>query len=288
MVTNLWSIFPRLLEQNINGLLDGAQPKALKAFQIYRTCKNEGLWTGSLDTFAKRLDEFFSRPRADRRKSHFDVHLEHPMDHDVYSRFHLDFRTAVVKEDSLLDLASWAHNLIRVSKKTTGAFMSLEVMTKTLRHITDPAAHEKAKDIEFADFCNAWKKTVSRVFGNKHEKEFNDIVTELNWLNAELKKAEQVQIPAPPPAPVIYLTQTEIDWTLAVEQATIENSKLPKYPLSKGPQKQPLLELARIVSLFEVAKTSQLPEIVENRENIRATLLDRCDTLLGKKQKLAS
>lgn len=282
MIDTLWGLFPRLIERNINSLLDEAVPNALKAFQIYKACQSGGLFKGDVHQFSGCLDEFYSRPRAERRKSHFDKYLEHPMDHELFKRFHLDFRCAVVDEGSLSNLASWAHNLIRVSKKTTSAFVSLEVMTRTLKKITTPTIFDKAQDIEFSDFCAAWKKTVFKILGTSHDREFEEIVSELEWLNGELKKSEARVLPPPPPA--LDLTQTELDWLVAVHLGALENSDVPKFPLSKGPGKQELKDLERVVALYTASRTSKHPEILKNQDNIRATVLDRCDVILGRKR----
>ncbi len=286
MVQVLWSTFPRLMEQNLNGLLDGAQPTALKAFQLYKTCRNEGLWNEGLEKFARHLEDFFSRPVVERRKSHFDVHLRHPMDHHLYSDFELNFRSAVVSEQSITDLASWAHNLIRVAKKTSAAFASIDVMTRTIRRITQPPPLAKAENIEFDDFCEAWRETISKHYGSGEDKEFGEIVTELKWLNAELKRSEQGARSTPPPAS-LYLTPGESEWTTEVYRAAFEWSEVPDYPLPYEPEKKLVKELMRVILLYRIARVSKLPEILENREKIRATLLDRCEVLLDRK-KLAS
>lgn len=282
MVAVLWASFPRLLEDNINGLLDRAPPNALKAYQIYRTLKNEGLWKEPIEVFTRRLDDFFSRPRAERRKCHFDAFLDRPMDHDTYTRFHLDFRTAAVDEKSLVDLASWAHNIIRVSKNTSGAFSSLDVMIKTLRRITEPTEAQKAENIEFNDFCNAWRSTVFNLYGRKHDREFFAILNELDGIYEESKKAARDQLAA---LPAIYLTHTETEWTKDVRRAAVDYAAIPKFPLSRGPQKALLIELNRIISLYTITQMTEQPEIVSHMENIRATILDRCDVLLGAKEK---
>ncbi|MES2856897.1 MAG: hypothetical protein V4692_13595, partial [Bdellovibrionota bacterium] len=135
MIKELWGSFPRLLEQNINGLLDGALPNSTKAFMLYKACKNDDLWNGTFDQFYSRLEEFYARPKVQRKKSDFDRFLDRPMDQEIYTGFHLNFRTALVSEKSVMDLASWTHNLIRVSKKLDSEIISLEIITQTLNYI---------------------------------------------------------------------------------------------------------------------------------------------------------
>ena len=222
MVSALWEVFPAILEERIDELLDSARPNALKAFQIYKTCKNEGLSSASIETFSQHLDQFFALPRSQRRKSHFDIFLDQPMDHEIYSRFHLDFRNAVVDESELNNLASWAHNLIRVCKQTTSAFTGLDTITRTLLKITNPSIFEKAKNIEFSDFCAAWKSTVLKLFGNRFDSELSLVVEELSWLNSELKKP-QARVAVVRVTPEVTLTQTEITWLNDVRNAAIND-----------------------------------------------------------------
>ncbi|MEK7355722.1 MAG: hypothetical protein AAB250_04705, partial [Bdellovibrionota bacterium] len=75
MILEMWGSFPRLIEQNVNALLDRAEPRPAKAFMLYKTCQNEGLFEGTYQQFSRSLEQFFSKPRRERRKSDFDRHL---------------------------------------------------------------------------------------------------------------------------------------------------------------------------------------------------------------------
>ena len=285
MVSVLWNVFPRLMEQNINGLLDGAQPTALRALQIYRVFRTQGLWKGDVGSFSRSLEDFYGRPRSERQKSDFDRHLYHPMDYETYALFSLDFRTAAIADRSIESLASWAHNLIRVAKRATSPAVSLEVIEKALRRVTTPTRTEKAQNITFRDFVSVWKSTVFKLFGSGEDQEFAEIVKELEWLDAKLEEEAALPPERVSIAPV-YLTQTETEWTVAVRNAAYEGRVAPEFPLSRAPEKQVLAELERVVALYKLSLVSRKPEIAKNRERIRLTLLDRCNTLLGNKAKL--
>lgn len=279
MIKELWNSFPRLMEEKINALLDEAEPSPAKAFQLYKTCQSEDLWSESFEKFNSLLRDFFALPKTQRRKSSLDQFLERPMNSSVFEDFHLNFRNAVVDRGSLLHLSSWAHNLIRVSKKTETVVISTDVLTRTLNYITAPPLFEKAEKIEFEDFLSGWQKIVFNLFGKKHDAEFTAIVSELRWMNTQLKEAEKN------PRenafyPTIYLTQTEIDWTMAVHQAVEQNTPVPKFPLSRGPQKQRLIDLERAISLYKIVQTTKLTDFIKHRENIRTTILDRCESIL--------
>lgn len=279
MVKELWSVFPRLIEQRINSLLDEAEPNAMKAFHLYKTCQSESLWSDSFESFSEVLRSFFSRPRRDRSKSDLDRLLNRPVPSLVYEGFHLTFHSARVDNRSLLNIAGWAHHLMRVTYKSTCAVISEDVLTRTLQSLTSPSAHEKGENIEFEDFCRAWKKVVFRLFGRKYDDEFEKILQELHWLNTQLKRSDE-EAARVPVIPGIYLTQTEIDWTADVHKAVSLNEAAPDFPLSRGPQKMRLIELERAINLYKIVQTSRFPEFVKHRENIRATILDRCERLL--------
>lgn len=251
----------------------------MKAFHLYKTCQTEKLWQGTFDKFSSHLWDFFSLPKSERKKSQLDSFMERPMAMDVFDGFQLTFRTALVNNKSLLDLASWAHHLVRVGYKTNSVVISEDVFTKTLNYITHPPHFEKDKDIEFEDFCEAWKKTVYKIFGKKYDSELNAILRELRWLNAQIRDADR-EAKDQGFFPTIYLTQTEIDWTMAVHQAAFDYAPIPKFPLSRGPQKQRLMELQRAINLYRIVQTATHPELLKHRENIRATILDRCESLL--------
>lgn len=282
MINELWNAFPRLLVQKINALLEEAEPNALKTFHLYKTCQRENLWQGTFDKFAVQLRDFFALPKAERRKSTFDRVLDRPMGMAVFEDFHLTFRTALVNNKNLLEIASWSHHLLRVGYKTSCPVIAEEVLTRTLHAITNPAHFEKDENIEFEDFCDSWKKTVYKIFGKKYDAEMEALLKELRWLNAQIRENE---VPTRENGffPTIYLTQTEIDWTLAVRKAAVEFGPIPKFPLSRGPQKQRLCELERVINLYKIVQNTRIPELLKHRDNIRATILDRCDGLLRDK-----
>lgn len=281
MIKELWHSFPRTLEQRINALLDEAEPTPAKAFQLYKVCQNENLWTESYEKFQKHLNDFFALPKTERRKSQVDAFLNAPLHTHLFEDFDLNFRNAVVDNRSLLNLANWAHHLMRVAQKTECLVISEDVLVKTLRYITNPPLFEKAKDIKFEDFCDAWKKIVFNLFGRKYDAEFQKILRELEWLQAQLKNEElQQQERRPAFMPTIYLTQTEIDWTLDILKALDANTQLPKFPLSRGPQKQRLIDLERTIRLYNIVQTTKDSEFLKHKENIKATIIDRCEGLL--------
>lgn len=288
MISELWNRFPRLLEENINGLLEGSTPTRMKSFHLYKACKSEGLWKESFDKFAEHLDAFFVRPKFDRTKSSFDRYLNKPMDHKLFEEFYLDFRTADVNETSVYEIASWAHNIMRIQKKNietasgTSAVTSLDVLNRTLKLIVNPSFFSKARDIEFNDFSHAWKKVVFKLYGQKYDTELNTLVDELDRINVELKLTEN-ETSQSGLTPIIPLTQLEIDWTLAVYASAVGEKPAPKFPLSQGPNKRLLLELERVVTLYQIVQITSQTELLRHRANIRVTLLDRCDALLGRK-----
>lgn len=279
MIKELWNSFPHLLEEKINALLDEAEPSSEKAFQLYKACQQEETWSESFEKFSEHLHQFFLLPKNERRKSVFDKFLERPLSAYAFEGFDLDFRTAEVSASSLKQLTSWSHHLMRVGYKTNSAVISEDVIGKTLHHITHPGFYEKAKDISFDDFCSAWKRVVFKLFGKKYDTEFEKIISELRWMRTQNEEMAAVGEHATF-VPTIYLTQTEIDWTQSVLRATENDEEIPKFPLSRGPQKQRLIDLERTISLYKIVQRSASAEFQQHRENIKATIVDRCQGLI--------
>lgn len=284
MATDLWKQFPQILEQKINSLLDTAMPSSTKAYQLYKTCKNENLWRNSFEIFSLHLQDYFSLAVRDRAKSYFDCFLDRPMDRHIYESFSLSFRNAQVCPQALSEVADWAHSqMYENSVCGNSAVASMDVLTRTLQQITTPAAHEKDHDIEFEDFCAIWEKTVFYLFGRRYDSELRQILREVRRLNFELKAAEENTREVEKQqrfVPGIYLTQTEIDWTCDVQAAAFSYKKMPRFPLARGPEKVRLVELQRAVELYDVVCRNVRPELQKHRDNIRATILDKCDRLL--------
>jgi hypothetical protein len=279
MINELWGSFPRLLEQNVNGLLETAVPNQTKAFQLYKTCKSEDLWRENFESFSKMLAALYAKPRAARRKGHIDQLLDRPMDAHLYQNFHINFKTASVDERAVTDLASWAHNLIRVSKKSVSAVFSVAVMTETLRAVVNPGPLDKADNIEFDDICEKWKKVVERNFSAGETRELNVLVTELQKINRDHYDLEEVS--GLHPLPLLGITPPELDWIKLVRLAALAHAKIPKPPPSQGLRKQSLNELDRVIQLYELVLVTQIDQLMKHRSSTRLTLIDRCDTLIA-------
>lgn len=279
MNKDLWRLFPRLIEERINGLLNHAVPNRMKSFQIYKTCQNEGLFRETFAQFNTYLRHFFTLSPTERNKGRFDSYLDRPMHKSIYEMFDLDFRSAEIEKEDVHKVANWAHNMMRINCQITGCLISSEVLDQTIDYITHPPVFEKARDIEFEDFCSAWKRVVFQLFGRRYDSEVSRVLNELHILNMEQIQHEKNL----PPLPLITLTQTEIDWTLAVQKAAMERGLMPSYPLMRGPQKPALIQLERVVQLYNIMMVTTKPEIVAQQANIIATLLYRCEELLGRR-----
>lgn len=282
MIQDAWKLFPRLIEQKINGLLDEAEPNNAKAFQLYKACKNENLWRNSFELFRLHLIDYFSLPKSERAKSYFDNFLDRPMSRQIHDSFALTFRTAQINHHSLTETARWSHDIIKANCNKCDEVISIDIFSKTLQFITNPPLYEKDRDIEFEDFCIAWKKTVFTIFGNKFDTELETILKEIRWLN-KIQKNPDLQIEKNKFMPGIYMTQTEIDWTTSVQDAVFDYKIAPKFPLSRGPDKERLCNLERTVTLYNIIQSKNLPQLTQHLESVRNTILDQCGWLLREK-----
>ncbi len=280
MMQHLWKSFPRELELRINNLLVEAEPTSAKAYKLYKNCVNEGLWTGTLENFSHCLRQFFSLARQQRRKSGFDQFLEKPMHGYMFDDFHLTFRSANISSFEVREIASWAHNLMRVNCRVDSAAISIDTLNKTILKLTTPGPFDKESDITFQDFCSSWKKMVGQLFGEKHQSEMVSLIRDLHRLDQQAKTATVAELENKISRNVLYLTQTEITWTEEVRHCAFLYAKIPKFPLVKGPQKLDLLELERMTTLYSLIQITDKPELLQHRESVRLTILDRCDSLL--------
>jgi hypothetical protein len=279
MMHDMWKLFPKVMEEKINALLDDAEPNRMKCFHLYKSCQSENLWNKSYEEFRAALYDFFSLPKSERTKSRFDFNLNRPMHRTIFEMFQLDFRNAIVNSASVGHVSSWAHHMLRINTRVNSPVISLEVMKKTLNFIANPGPFDKAQDIDFEDFCGAWKRICFNLFGKRYDKDLNYVLSELQLLEHEQQQLESKQ----QHLPRIYLTQTEIDWTQAVLTAAQEYKRLPKYPLSRGPQKESLIQIEKVTQLYEFIMDSEKPDLQPYRDKVRETLVFRCDDLLKKR-----
>jgi hypothetical protein len=280
MIRETRNSFPQSLENKINALLDEAEPNPTKAFQLYKTLQREDLWNESFERFARKLNQYYSTPRPQRRKSDLDACLERPMSMEVYESFHLDFHNSRVNSSSVMGIANWAHQNMRTRYQIDSLVVSNDILHRTLKYLTSPPRFEKAQDITFEDFCEAWKKVVFHHFGRKYDRELETVLMQIVRVTEEADNFENEVTMAEGFIPSIYLTQTEIDWTSSVQQAVMANEEAPKFPLSRGPEKLRLLELSKTISLYRIVRTTENPAFVIHRDKIKETILDQCERLL--------
>jgi hypothetical protein len=277
---NQWTYFPKNVALKINYLLDGAQPNPAKCFQLYKTCQREGLWHDSFEQFSVQLKGYFLLPNKDKVKSYLDLQFSKPMDKKTFDEFSLTFRTAHIKAAEILDLANWIHDMFEKNLDSDKLVTSTEVFNDTLKYITNPPRHEKEVDIDFEDFCIAWKKTVFNNYGHTYDADMSEILGELRKLNRDLKIAENNRIKNEGYKPTVYLTQTEITWTEQVLKAAFNRIEVPEYPLKRGPEKLVLIELQKAALLLNaISKTNRI-EFKNHQEIVRTTVIYKAGWLL--------
>ena len=278
MLQETWNSFPRQIVQKINGLLDQAQPTSLKAFHIYKMCKREELWTKSFSEFSFNLENFYHTHPAERSKSQMDQFLNRPMDWRSFESVKLTFRTADIGLTEVRDIASWAHHMLRLHYQKSSEISSVETLSRTIHDLTHPGLNEKDHDIDFEDFCEAWKEAADKLYGKKFEAEHQQVLFELRQLNKTLEtrvvefRRQLLE--------KIYLTQTEITWVERSLSALKNGADMPKYPLSKGPTKPRLVDLLKWMTLWQISKGSKLPAVQEKVFRIQNHILNECENLL--------
>lgn len=282
MIADLWETFPRALVHHVNGLLDTATPTPHRAFMIYKACQTEGLWEESFEKFSHHLTAYYATPRSYRKKSDFDRHLLRPMSKITSEIMQLNFNSAQLCSKSIQQIASWAHHVIRCGYRTESEVIAIDILDRSLQLMTQPEPGTRLDQVDFEDFCEAWQTVSRRSLGHRCDQELQGILQELREIDRQLKEAE-LYAKKRSVLPTIYLTQTEIDWILDVKSATLADLEVPKFPLSRGPQKQRLLELERTAMLYRIVQRTALPELLKHRDRIRITLLHQCEGLIRDK-----
>lgn len=280
MLQETWNTFPRQIVQKINGLLDQAQPNSLKAFHIYKMCKNENLWDKSYSEFSFLLEGFYNTHPAERSKGQLDQFLNRPIDWRSFESVRLTFRTAEINPSEIRDIASWAHHMLRLHYEKTSEVSSVDVISKAVFDLTHPDFGGKDQNIDFEDFCDAWKNAVDKLYGKQFEAEHQMVLSELRNLNHVLEN-RAVDFPRRDLLDRIYLTQTEIDWVERSREAVIAGARMPRYPLSKGPTKTPLIDLLKWLTLWEISKDVEAPAVQDKVEKLRFYIEKQCGELLA-------
>lgn len=280
MLQEAWNTFPRQIVQKINALLDQAQPTSMKAFHIYKMCQNENLWDKSFSEFQFLLEGFYQTHPVERSKSQIDQFLNRPMDFSSFETIHLTFRTADINQNEIRDIAGWAHHMLRLHYQKSSPVSSVETLSKTIFDLTHPDLAGKDQDIDFEDFCEAWKAAADKLFGKKFESEHQSIISELRNLNHAVE-TRAANLPSRNLLERIYLTQTEIDWVRQSLEAVATGLDMPRYPLSKGPSKARLVDLLKWLTLWEVTKSVKAAAVQEKSEKLRSYIQSECEDLLA-------
>lgn len=277
MMHNNWKSFPHYLEMRINSLLYHAEPNGSKAFQLYKNCKNEQLWQHSFELFRVHLTDFYSQPQSERNKSYFDQFLDRPMNRQLYDEFQLSFRTAEIDPNLIHEIAEWAHETIQSNCYVSNCVHSTEVLEKTIERLTHPLQHEKDSNIEFSDFCKAWHSVLFKLFGRKYEKELEKIIIEITNSTG----LQQITEKTDDRVETIYLTQTEIDWVQEIGKHLQNEEVIPKFPLSKGPDKDRLIQLQKACKLYNLILEKTEDTFDQHLVPLTNTINEHCRWLLS-------
>lgn len=270
MLQELLSQYPRLLEKHLQTLLELAEPNSDKIYELYKTCKVDGLTDLNQAQFKKELLNFYARPYHERRKSHFDFIMNRPLPGDIFSLFQLNFKTAEIKNEDIHRLSSWSYNLLRLSLKIDSPVLSFEMIEKTLNQLTHPEVGEKVENLTFEDFYLKWNSVVHAQYGSKYQTEIKNILSEFQKLDKESSSS-------------IDVTDREIheyDWVRNIRLSAFNNKDLSDYPFASGPQTQYMKELFRTAQLYRLSFHSKSKIIELKKESIRLTLLKKCDFYL--------
>lgn len=280
MVQELWKSFPRLLEQNLNGLLETAEPNPALAYRLYKTCKLDGLWDQNFEVFSTRLVQFYLIPRSERRKSHFDYYLNRPLSQDQFAQFHINFRTAEIAESSIHNLATWAHHLIRRGYKRTLEVASVALLRSTFFKLTRPGPLEKAEDLTLSDFFEAWEGCVFRTHGRKFEFEFKKIRRELERMDEALKAEERLALLNGSASVSLELSQTDLDWVQRLRDSVKDRLSFEAGFFAQKFESEFLKDLLKAGTLYHMLAVSSRTDLISQRERVRNTILKRCDFIL--------
>ncbi|MBC7466146.1 MAG: hypothetical protein H7256_09140, partial [Bdellovibrio sp.] len=234
----------------------------------------------SFSEFSFLLEGFYQIPTSERTKSQIDQFLNRPMDCSSFESVHLTFRTAQINEHEIRDIASWAHNMLRLHYEKTSPVASIDLFNKAICDVIHPGFDEKDHDIDFEDFCQAWTAAVTGLYGEQFAAEHLAILSELRDLDHGLK-TRALRSVRPAMLERIYLTQTEIDWVERSLKAVNQRLEMPRYPLSKGPTKARLSELLKWLILWEVTKTTKAEALQNKVQKLRNYIQGECEWLLA-------
>lgn len=281
MLQETWNTFPRQIVQKINGLLEQAMPTSIKSFHFYKHCKSENLWDKSFSEFSYWLSDYYQRPIHERSKSQIDQFLNRPMNYQDYETLSLTFRTANIEASEIRNIASWAHHMLRLHYEKISDITSVEALNQTIHDLTHPSYGAKDHSLDFEDFCEAWKDAANKLYGKKFESEHMYIISELRHLNFIQEKQilashRQTMLNG------IYLTQTEITWVERALSAVKKGLMIPRYPLSKGPTKNRLIDLLKWTTLWQISKDVKAVAVQAQVIKLRDHIEQECEDLLAK------
>ncbi len=285
MMQQMWKSFPRHFEQKVNGLLDQAEPTEAKAFQLYKVCQQQKLWSSSFEEFSTEVKIFFSKARRDRCKGEVDRFLDRPLDQLDYEDYHLTFRNAAINPNDVREIASWAHNMLRVGGRLDSVASSIQTLNEVLLAVTQPSYLEKDSDIEFSDICERWQKIISTKLGSQITTDVKILFEKLDHLDQQSKHYRNNKSVAVVTSTEMTINShdfnpSEMNWILQVKNRATNFGKMPKFPVSNGSAKIQLIQLERIVTLYTIIQLTDREELMKHRESIRTTVLDRCRLLL--------
>ncbi len=236
------------IREEFEHLLKTAPPRPLKSHQIAKTLKAEAPDRSKRD-LESQIIGFYRLPyehRSERAFYRMFAIKPYPW---LMQQFVLNFSNAAVSETTAASSASRIRHHMKNLIQIPEAISSTPFIHAVVSRITNPRHDQINTGIALKHFVEAWHKLVFLRFGSKHEAFFKEFEVAIDYpeITGSIVMPGFVHETNDPTTIHLELTQTDLEWMKEILICLENGSKLPLYPLSRGPQNSLVTKLETLV-----------------------------------------
>lgn len=229
-------------------LLKAAFPRAVKRHQLTKILQSETPGVSARD-FERRILEFYKIPFQRRTERQFGRTIGVKPYPWLMGQFTLNFSNATVSETEMVKMASRLRHHIRFLMSPPDTITSVDFLHVVIHRTANPRWDQINTGIDLEIFADRWRKLAFLQHGDKYEDFFDDLDRKIDARYSEPFQPGEAVAPTHDVAPTtdLDLTQTDLDWMKEIIRTLDAGSRLPLYPLQRGPNSATVQRMEKLV-----------------------------------------
>ena len=256
----------RKIKGEFSGLLKKSTPNPIKKHQLIKLVLGEKK-SGNYIEEEKKVEKYYSSRFQNRDSDFFSSIFNINSYPWLVDQFILDFSNS---RSTSMDLYVTSQNIrfhFLNTAKIPESIGDVNTFHIVVSGLVRPRWDEEKRVIGLRQFLSYWHYVINKRFGNAFDDFFESMLNQFTICIGvkDSVKSSRGNFRGILNDYEIEFSQTEISWMKAIKSAIIENKKMPKFPLSRGPRNiltRRLEALCRTISMKNLGSDHEISKVV--------------------------